>query len=109
MLIKESKSLFSDSFSRMSFKESWNPLKWVGWFFELGECICKWIYGFFVFVEGVYIAWTFIRIDLEVINDGVYALACALTFLFVMTDEEGFICMLFWLGFNSRFDCIIMT
>jgi hypothetical protein len=26
-----------------------------------------------------------------------------------MTDEEGFTCMLFWLGFNSRFGCIIMT
>ncbi len=64
---------------------------------------------FFVLVEGVSIAWTFIRIYLEVINDGVYALACALKILFVMTNEERLTCMLFWLGFNSRFGCIIMT
>jgi hypothetical protein len=62
-----------------------------------------------VLVEGIYIAWTLIRIDLEVINDGVYALACALTILFAMIYEERLTCMLFWLGFNSRFGCIIMT
>jgi hypothetical protein len=84
------------------------PLKSVGWFLELGECICKQINGFLVLVEGVYIAWTFIRIDLEVINDGVYALTCALTILFVVTDEQRLTCMLFWLGFNSRFGCIII-
>ncbi len=85
------------------------PFKWVGWFLELGESIYKQINGFFVLVEGVYIAWTFIRIDLEIINDGVCALACALTILFIIFDEEGLTCMLFWLGFNSRFGCIIMT
>ncbi len=103
------KSLSSVGLSRMYFKESWNPLKWVGWFFELAECICKWINRLFVLVERIYIAWTFVKVDLEVINDGVYALACALTILFVMINEEGLTCMLFWLGFNSRFGCIIMT
>lgn len=97
------------SFQGCLSKNLGNPLKWVGWFLELDECTCKRINGFFVLFEGVYIAWTFIRIDLEVINDGVYALACALTILFVMTDGEGLTCMLFWLGFNSRFGYIIMT